>query len=363
MYDYVIVGAGFFGSVFAHEASKNGKKCLVLEKRQHIGGNAYTKNIEGVNVHLYGPHIFHTSSDKIWGYVNNLVEFKQFIYSPVARYHDEFYSLPFNMWTFHQLWGVKTPAAALQRIEETRVHYANPKNLEEFALSKLGKDIYEKLICGYTEKHWMKHPSELPSFIIKRLPFRLTFDANYYNDKFCGIPIGGYTKIFDKLLDGIPVEFGVDFFSDREYFESIATKIIYTGKLDEFFGYEYGDLEYRALKFDHKIHNTENFQGVVTINHTSIDVPYTRTIEHKFFDGIKSKKTVVTTETPVEYTRSKTPYYPINDKQNNRLFKLYKSKANKLSNYVFGGRLADYKYYDMDQVIASSLKRVSMELE
>tara|TARA_A100001015_G_scaffold288719_1_gene359852 strand:+ start:1150 stop:2259 length:1110 start_codon:yes stop_codon:yes gene_type:complete len=360
-YDYVIVGAGFFGAVFANEMKKKGKKCLVLDKRHHIGGNCYTRKVHDINVHVYGPHIFHTSNQKIWEYVNKLVEFRQFVYSPLAKYGDEYYSLPFNMWTFNQLWGVKTPFEAKKKIAETIVPCDNPKNLEEFALSILGTDVYEKLICHYTEKHWQRHPRDLPAFLIKRLPFRLTYDANYYNDKYCGIPIGGYTAIFEKLLENIEVRLNVDFLAHRAYYESIGTKIVFTGKLDELFGYKYGDLDYRSLSFKHDIYDYENHQGVVAINHTSKDVPYTRTIEHKYFEGVKTEKTVVTTETPVKHTRYTTPYYPVNNKENNEKFKKYLTEAKQLDNYIFGGRLADYKYYDMHQVIGSALSKAKKE--
>ena len=361
-YDYVIVGAGFFGSVFAYEMQKAGKTCLVLDKRGHIGGNSYTKNMNGINVHIYGPHIFHTSSEKIWKYVNDLVEFRQYVYSPVARYKDEVYSLPFNMWTFNQMWGVKTPAEAEKKLSETIVRCEHPRSLEEFALSTLGTDVYKKLICDYTAKHWQKNPKDLPAFIIKRLPFRLTYDANYYNDKYCGIPIGGYTAIFKKLLENVEVQLNTDFLECRDKYESMANKVVFTGKLDELFDYKYGDLDYRSLKFEHKTYDYENHQGVVTINHTSDDVPYTRTIEHKFFEGVKTEKTVVTTETPIKHNRETVPYYPINDAENNLKFNRYKHDAKKLENYIFGGRLADYKYYDMHQVIASALLKSRKEI-
>ena len=362
MYDYLIVGAGLFGSVFAKEATACGKKCLIIDKRDHIGGNCYTKKIHNINVHEYGPHIFHTNSDKIWDYVNNLVEFRQFIYSPIANYKDNFYSLPFNMWTFQQLWGVKTPAAALQKIEETRIVYKDPKNLEEYALSVLGKDVYEKLIYGYTKKHWMREPKDLPAFIIKRLPFRLKYDCNYYRDKYCGIPVDGYTAIFKKLLKDITVISSIDYFKDKEYWDSQAKKIVYTGQIDEYFGYSHGELEYRTLEFKHQILDTENIQGIPVINYTADDVVHTRTIEHKHFENSKSKKTILTTETPVQWSKEKIPYYPINDEVNNTRYQSYNKEAKKISSIIFGGRLASYKYYDMDQTIGSSLAALKKEL-
>ena len=355
MYDVLIVGAGFFGSVFAHEVAKAGKKCLVIDKRTHIGGNCYTKNSSGIHVHEYGPHIFHTNSDKIWKYVNQFAEFRQFIYSPVANYKGNFYSLPFNMWTFHQLWGVRTPDQAMEKIEQTRIKCDNPKSLEDWALSQLGTDVYNKLIKGYTKKQWRKDPKDLPSFIIKRLPFRLTYDANYYNDKYCGIPRGGYTQIFDKLLSGIEVKLGTDFFDDQERWCSMAKTIVYTGPLDAYFDYKHGELEYRTLNFTHIFVPKENVQGVPVINYTDDDVSWTRSIEHKHFEKVKTPHTVVTYETPAEWTRDKIPYYPVNDSHNNSIVSEYNKEVSKLSNVIFGGRLAKYRYYDMDQVIASAL--------
>ena len=355
MYDVLIVGAGFFGSVFAHEVAKSGKKCLVIDRRSHIGGNCYTRNNGGINVHEYGPHIFHTNSKKIWDYVNQFAEFRQFIYSPVANYEGKLYSLPFNMWTFHQLWGVSTPEAALQKIEETKVVCDNPKNLEEWVLSQMGTDVYEKLIKGYTKKQWRKDPKDLPSFIIKRLPFRLTYDANYYNDKYCGIPAGGYTQIFDKLLEGIDVQLNVDFLKDRKGWESKAKIVVYTGPLDAYFNYKHGELEYRTLNFTHMLVPKENVQGVPVVNYTSENVSWTRSIEHKHFEKVKTSHTVVTYETPAEWSKDKIPYYPVNDDHNNSIVHEYNKEVRKLSKVIFGGRLAKYKYYDMDQVIASAL--------
>lgn len=355
MYDVIVVGAGFFGSVFAHEITKAGKKCLVVDKRSHIGGNCYTKNNDGINVHEYGPHIFHTNSEKIWNYVNQFAEFRQFIYSPVANYKGDLYSLPFNMWTFHQLWGVTTPEDALRKIEETKIEIQNPDSLQEWVVSQLGTDVYEILVKGYTKKQWRKDPKDLPSFIIKRLPFRLTYDANYYNDKYCGIPSGGYTQIFEKLLDNIDVKLGIDFLEDKDHWENQAKTILYTGPLDAYFDYKYGELEYRTLSFNHTVIPKENVQGVPVVNYTSEDVPFTRSIEHKHFEKVKTPHTVVTYETPVEWERGKIPYYPVNDSHNNSLVREYNKEVRKLNNVIFGGRLARYQYYDMDQVIASSL--------
>jgi UDP-galactopyranose mutase len=361
-YDYLIVGAGLYGSVFANKANSLGKKCLVIDKRSHIAGNCYTEKIENINVHKYGPHIFHTSSKIIWDYVNSFVNFNQFTYQPVARYKEEQYTLPFNMWTFYQLWGVKTPVEAMRKIEETRLKIENPKNLEEWALTKVGKDVYEKLIYGYTKKQWMREPKDLPSFIIKRLPLRFNYDLNYFNDKYVGIPEGGYTHLFEKLLNGIDYELKVDYFKNLEYFNNIAKKTIFTGKIDEYFNYQHGELEYRTLDFKHEFIDSENLQGCPVINYTSHDVPYTRTIEHKHFERSKSDKTVITHETPAVWHRKKIPYYPVNDRKNNDIFKKYKNDSEKIKNLIFGGRLGSYKYYDMHQVIGASLSKVKEEI-
>ena len=355
MYDVLVVGAGFFGSIFAHQAKKEGLSCAVIDKRNHIGGNCYTRNVRGVHVHEYGPHIFHTNSKKIWNFINEFANFRQFTYSPVANYKGELYSLPFNMWTFHKLWGVTSPAEALEKIEETRVKCDNPKTLEEYALSELGKDVYEKLIRGYTKKQWQKDPKDLPSFIIKRLPFRLTYDANYYHDKYCGIPDGGYTQIFEKLLQGIEVKLNTDFFENREFWEKSAKTIVYTGPIDAYFDYVHGELDYRTLEFKHVETEVENIQGVPVINYTSEDVPWTRTIEHKHFEIVKTDHTVLTYEKPIPWSKEKTPYYPINDNHNNSILAEYNKEVKKLSNVIFGGRLAKYQYYDMDQIIGSAL--------
>lgn len=355
-YDYIIVGAGFFGSICAHELNKKGKKVLVIEKRNHIGGNCYTENRDSINIHIYGPHIFHTSNEKVWEWINQFTSFNNFTLNPVAYNDGEIYSLPFNMWTFNKLWGVVTPEEAKQKIEEQSKHIREPKNLEEQAIKLVGKDVYEKLIKGYTEKQWMKSATELPPEIIKRLPVRFTYNTNYFNDKYQGIPIGGYTKIFEKLLDGIEIKLDIDFFEEKDYWENISNKIIYTGPIDKFFNYQHGELEYKTTKFEHKLLDTDNYQGIVMMNYTSGEVPYTRVIEHKHFESIETDKTWVTWEYPDKYDRTKEPYYPVNDETNNKIFEEYKKMSENFTNYYFGGRLGEYKYYDMDKVILSALK-------
>jgi len=338
-YDYLIIGSGLFGSIFAYEMNKRGKKCLVIEKRSHIAGNLYTEKIEGINVHKYGAHIFHTDNEKVWNYVNSFIEFNRFTNSPIANYKGKLYNLPFNMNTFYQLWGVKTPDEAIKKIKEQISEYnhiTEPKNLEEQALILGGKDIYQKLIKGYTEKQWGRSAKEIPAFIIRRLPFRFTFDNNYFNDKYQGIPIGGYTALIEKMLEGIEVKTNIDYFSDRVYWNSIAKKIVYTGKIDEFFNYEYGYLDYRSLRFESEILDQPNYQGNAVINFTEREVPYTRIIEHE-------------------------AYYPINDDKNQMIYDKYKKLADNLSDIIFGGRLAEYKYYDMHQVIEKALKIVEYE--
>lgn len=364
-YDYLIVGAGIFGSTFAYEANKRGKKCLVIDKRNHIGGNIYCEKIEDINVHKYGAHIFHTSNKNIWEYVNSFTEFNRYTNCPVANYKGELYNLPFNMNTFYQLWKVKTPKEAIVKIEE-QVKEANiqePKNLEEQAIKLVGKDIYEKLIKGYTEKQWGKKATDLPSFIIKRLPVRLTFDNNYFNDTYQGIPIGGYDKIIEKMLEGIEVRLNTDFFDNREEFEQIAEKIVFTGMIDEFYDYKYGTLEYRSLKFEHEVLNEQNYQGNAVVNYTEYEIPYTRIIEHKHFEYGTQPKTVITKEYPATWNKGDEPYYPINDDKNNELYNKYKELADKEVNVIFGGRLAQYKYYDMHHVIEQALNCVNKEFE
>ncbi|MBE5936837.1 MAG: UDP-galactopyranose mutase [Lachnospiraceae bacterium] len=360
MYDYLIVGAGLFGAVFAHEMSKKGKTCLVIDKRSHIGGNVYTENVEGINVHQYGAHIFHTSNKKIWDYVNSFVEFNRYTNSPVARYKDELYNLPFNMNTFNKLWGVVTPCEAKKKIDEQikEAGIDNPTNLEEQALSLIGKDIYEKLVKGYTEKQWGKRATELPAFIIKRLPVRMTYDNNYFNDSYQGIPIGGYTKMIEKMLDGITVELGKDYLDNKEEYNSIADKIVYTGMIDEYYDYCYGELEYRSLRFETEVMDIDNYQGNAVVNYTEYEVPYTRIIEHKHFEYGIGEKTVITREYPASWKRGDEPYYPMNDEKNNALYAKYKALADKDDKVVFGGRLGMYKYYDMHNVIEAALETV-----
>ena len=358
-YDYLIVGSGLFGAVFAHEAKKKGKKCLVIDKRNHQGGNVYCEQVEGINVHKYGAHIFHTNDKEIWDYVNQFVEFNRYTNSPVAFYKDEVYNLPFNMNTFQQLWGVRTPEEAQNKIEEQvkASGIKDPKNLEEQAISLVGIDIYEKLIKGYTEKQWGRKATELPAFIIKRLPVRFTYDNNYFNDKYQGIPIGGYNKLIEGLLDGIEVRLEVDFFAQREEFTQIADKIVFTGKIDEFYNNQFGSLEYRSLKFETKTLDQVNFQGNAVINYTESKIPYTRIIEHKHFEFGTQKKTVITYEYPDEWSLGKESYYPVNDDKNNAIYNQYKCLSEKDKNVIFGGRLAEYKYYDMHQIIGSALKK------
>lgn len=364
-YDYLIIGSGLFGSIFAYEANKRGKKCLVIDKRNHIGGNIYTKEIENINVHEYGAHIFHTSNKQVWDYINNFTEFNRYTNSPVAIYKDELYNMPFNMNTFNKLWGVKTPSQAKAKIEEQvkESNISEPKNLEEQAISLVGKDIYEKLVKGYTEKQWGTRATELPSFIIKRLPVRFTYDNNYFNDTYQGIPIGGYTKIIEKMLEGIEVKLGTDFFENRKELEGLADKIVFTGMIDEFYNYKFGTLEYRSLRFEHEILNEENHQGNAVVNYTEYEVPYTRIIEHKHFEYGNQPKTVITREYPAKWEKGDEPYYPINNEKNNTMYNKYKELADNETNTIFGGRLAEYKYYDMHNVIEQALKCVKEELK
>jgi UDP-galactopyranose mutase len=360
-YDFLIVGAGLYGSVFAYEATKRGKKCLVIDKRNHIAGNIYTENIEGINVHVYGAHIFHTSNKRIWDYVNSFVEFNRYTNSPLANYNDELYNLPFNMNTFYQLWKVKTPEEAKAIIQEqiTRLNIKEPQNLEEQALSLIGSDIYYKFIKEYTEKQWGRKATDLPAFIIKRLPIRFTFDNNYFNDNYQGIPIGGYTKIISKMLEGIEVRLSIDYFKDRDYLEGLADQIVYTGMIDEYYNYQFGTLEYRSLKFEQEILNISNFQGNAVVNYTDSKTLFTRIIEHKHFEFGDQDKTVITREYPKEWEKKDEPYYPINDSKNDQLFKKYKDLTRANENVIFGGRLADYKYYDMHHVVGLALKKIS----
>ena len=362
-YDYLIVGTGLFGATFAYEANKRGKNCLVIDKRDHIGGNIYCKKIENINVHQYGAHIFHTSNKKIWDYVNSFVEFNRYTNSPIANYKGEVYNLPFNMNTFNKLWGVVTPEEAKAKIEEQRIASGiiEPKNLEEQAISLVGTDIYTKLIKGYTEKQWGRSATELPSFIIKRLPVRFTYDNNYFNDKYQGIPEGGYNIIIEKMLEGIDVNLSTDFFKNRDELINLAEKVVFTGMIDEFYNYELGTLEYRSLKFEHEVLECENYQGVAVVNYTERAIPYTRVIEHKHFEYGTGNKTVITKEYPSDWEIGDEPYYPVNNDRNNELFEKYKELSSKEKNIIFGGRLGNYKYYDMHQVIEAALEAVEKE--
>ena len=360
MYDYLIVGSGLYGSICAYELNKKGYKCLVIDKRPNIAGNIYTENIEGINVHKYGAHIFHTSNKEVWEYINQFAEFNNYVNSPVARYKNELYNLPFNMNTFTKMWpDCFTPEDVKNRIEEEKAkfHIDEPKNLEEQAINLVGPTIYEKLIKGYTAKQWGRPCTELPPFIIKRLPVRFTFDNNYFNDRYQGIPIGGYTKIIEKMLDGIEVKVNTNFFDDRKEYESIAKNIIYTGPIDEYFDYKFGPLEYRTVKFENEVLNCSNYQGNAVINYTEYEIPYTRIIEHKHFEfDTTSPKTVISKEYSTTWKLGDEPYYPVNNDKNNELYLKYKNEADKLSNVYFGGRLGQYKYYDMDKVVLAALE-------
>lgn len=355
-FDYLIVGAGFFGSICAHELTLRGKKCLVIDRRRHIGGNCYTEKRDEINIHIYGPHIFHTSNDRVWKWINQFAEFNHFRLMPVANYKGQIYSLPFNMWTFNQLWGVTTPEDARKIIAQQSTDIGEPTNLEEQAIKNVGRDIYEKLIKGYTAKQWMRHPQTLPKEIIKRLPVRYTFDANYFNDKYQGIPIGGYTAIFEKLLDGIDVRLGLDYLKSKNDLSALAKNTIYTGPIDEFFDYKFGELEYKTTSFDHRCLDTSNYQGVAMMNYTDVETPHTRVIEHKHFENSQSDVTWVTWEYPKTYHAGKTePYYPVNDEPNNKNYQRYLELVSQAPKVLFGGRLAEYKYYDMHHVIERAL--------
>lgn len=361
-YDYLIVGSGFFGSICAHELKKAGKGVVVIENRDHIGGNCYTENRDGINLHMYGPHIFHTSNEAVWKWINQFVEFNNYRYNPVAFYQGKIYSLPFNMWTFYQLWGEHEPHRVQQIIEERSQEILEPKNLEEQAIKLVGREVYETLIEGYTTKQWMKHPRNLPKHIIKRLPVRFTFDTNYFFDKYQGIPIGGYTQIFEKLLEGVDIRLSTDYFTaDLPEHD----KVIYTGPIDKYFNYLYGELEYKTTRFIHKYTFTPNYQGVAVVNYTDIAVDHTRIIEHKHFEGVDTPSSWVTWEYPEPYQSGVTePYYPVNDVVNNTMYNSYRIDALKIQNeVVFGGRLGEYKYYDMDAVITSALTFIKKEIE
>ena len=362
-YDYVLVGSGLYSAVFAYLAKQKGKKCLVVEKRDHVGGNVYCEEIEGIHVHKYGAHIFHTSNKKVWEFVNSLAEFNRYTNSPVANYKGEMYNMPFNMNTFSKMWGVSTPAEAKAKIEEQKARITGaPKNLEEQAISLVGKDIYQKLIKGYTEKQWGRDCKDLPAFIIKRLPVRYTYDNNYFNDLYQGIPIGGYNVIIEKLLEGSDVELGVDYLEHKEHYDALGEKVVYTGPVDRYYGYQFGKLEYRSLKFETEILDEENHQGVAVVNYTDRETPYTRIIEHKHFEFGTQKKTVITREYPADWSEGMEPYYPVNDEKNQALYQKYAALAAGERQVIFGGRLGEYKYYDMDKVIESAMKKAEEEL-
>ncbi len=363
MYDYLIVGAGLFGATFAYEATKRGKHCLVIDRRDHIAGNAYCKEMEGIQVHWYGAHIFHTSDKSIWEYVNQFAEFNHYVNSPVAVYGDETYNLPFNMNTFSKMWNIRTPQEAKRIIEEQRAAegIAEPKNLEEQALSLVGRDVYEKLVKGYTEKQWGRDCKELPAFIIKRLPLRFVYDNNYFNDRFQGIPIGGYTKLVENMLDGIEVRLETDYFANKSEYDEMAEKVIFTGAIDDYFDFCYGALQYRKVSFKHEVLDMDNYQGNAVVNYTEREVPYTRIIEHKHFEFGKQEKTVISKEYPAEWMPGDEPYYPINNEENQAIYEKYRALAAKEAKVIFGGRLGEYRYYDMDKVIASALALAQKE--
>ncbi|MCM1157248.1 MAG: UDP-galactopyranose mutase [Bacteroidales bacterium] len=364
MYDYLVVGAGLYGAVFAYEAKKAGKTCLVIDKRDHIAGNIYCEEIEGINVHKYGAHIFHTSNKKIWDYVNQFAEFNHYINSPVAVYKDETYNLPFNMNTFNKMWGVRTPAEAKRKIEEQKAEYniSEPKNLEEQALTLVGRDVYEKLVKGYTEKQWGRPCTELPAFIIKRLPCRFIYDNNYFNDRYQGIPIGGYTKIVEKLLEGVEVKTNTDYFEWIKDNPDIADKVVFTGQIDQYYQYQFGPLQYRSVRFETEVLDTDNYQGNAVVNYTEREVPYTRIIEHKHFEFGTQPKTIISREYSSEWKPGAEPYYPVNNEENNALYEKYRALADKEDKVIFGGRLGNYKYYDMDKVIEAALDMAEKEL-
>ncbi len=362
-YDYLVVGAGLFGSVFAREAKDNGKKVLVIEKRPHVGGNIYTENYNGINIHKFGAHIFHTNNNEVWEYVNRFADFNRYTNSPIAKYKGELYSLPFNMYTFNKMWGVVSPEEAEAKIEKQKMlaGITTPKNLEEQAISLVGVDIYQKLIKGYTEKQWGRLCKDLPAFIIKRLPVRFTYDNNYFNALYQGVAIGGYTSMIMKMLDGIEVQLNSDFFADREKYESVASKILFTGSIDSFYEYKYGSLQYRSLRFESSVLKKKNYQGNAVVNYTDSEIPWTRIIEHKWFefgkttDGEETDITVISKEYSNEWKPGIEPYYPINDEKNNALYKKYRTLADKEKNVIFGGRLGEYKYYDMDITVEKAL--------
>lgn len=369
MYDYLVVGSGLYGAVFAHEAKARGKSVLVIDKRPHVAGNVYTERMEGINVHIYGAHIFHTNDKKVWTYITQFADFNRFTNSPVANYKGELYSMPFNMYTFNKMWGVTTPEQAAAKIEQQRREITGtPRNLEEQAISLVGRDIFEKLVKGYTEKQWGRDCKELPAFIIRRLPVRLTFDNNYFNALYQGIPVGGYTRLVEELLSGIEVRLNTDYLKHKEELDALAKKVVYTGPIDAYFGYDLGYLEYRSVRFETEVLDKPNFQGNAAVNYTDRETPWTRIIEHKWFEFGKDEKgqdlpkTVISREYSSEWKPGDEPYYPVNDEKNNRIFEAYRKRAEQESNIIFGGRLGEYKYYDMDQVIASALEMCQREL-
>jgi|TARA_R110002060_G_scaffold3805_2_gene5892 UDP-galactopyranose mutase len=364
-YDYLIVGAGIFGATFAREMTDAGKKCLVIDRREHIGGNVYSEKRSGVDVHVYGAHIFHTNNDRIWDYVNRFAKFNNYVNKPKVRYNERIFSFPINLMTLHQLWGVMTPAEAEAKLAEVRIPCENPDNLEDWILSQVGREVYETFIKGYTMKQWQRDPKELPASIIKRLPIRMVFEENYFFDKYQGIPVDGYTSMVANMLEGVKVETGIDYFDDKDRWNNMADKVVFSGKIDEYFGFQHGELEYRTLRFEHE-ELEGDFQGNAVVNYTHPDVPFTRIVEHKHFlpdTASKIPNTIVTREYSDEYTRGKTPYYPINNDRNNSMYKKYAMMARDQSDVIFGGRLAEYKYYDMHQVIGSALVKAKRELE
>ena len=365
MYDYVIVGAGLYGAVFAHEAKKAGKSCLVIDRRDHIGGNVYTERVEDINVHRYGAHIFHTSDQEVWDYVNQFATFNNYINAPVANYKGELYNLPFNMNTFNKMWGVITPQQAKEKIAQQIVDagIVEPKNLEEQAISLVGTDIYEKLVRDYTQKQWGRPCNELPAFIIKRLPVRFIYDNNYFNDRYQGIPEGGYTAMVEKLLEGCEVQLNTDYLAEKEKFDAMGEKVVFTGCIDEYFGYCYGPLKYRAVRFETEVLDCDNFQGNAVVNYTDADTPYTRIIEHKHFEFGTQPKTVISREYSAEWQVGEEAYYPVNNEETKELYEKYRSKAAQEENVLFGGRLGEFRYYDMDKVIRSALDAVRSELD